>query len=130
MRLISEANLNLVEREDWGFSVHFGLRFQENSIYTYTYVLAEILQNGEKFRYIKAGFKNYRIFEQLKTSIGKPKKLTFDGLLSKKYNPPAKTWIYLASSNISTTWVKIHQITYVIFETISHFSQHIFSVSF
>ena len=30
----------------------------------------------------------------------------------------------------STTCVKIHQITYVIFETISHFSQHNSLVSF
>ena len=33
-----------VEIEDWGFSVHFLLGFQENSIYTLTYVLAKILQ--------------------------------------------------------------------------------------
>ena len=39
-------------------------------------------------------------------------------------------WIYLTLSNILTTYVKIHQITYVIFETISHFSQHNSSVSF
>ena len=33
-----------VEIEDWGFSVHFLSGFQENSIYTLTYVLAKILQ--------------------------------------------------------------------------------------
>ena len=39
-------------------------------------------------------------------------------------------WSYLTLYNISTTCVKIHQITYVIFETITHFSQHNSSVSF
>ena len=37
-------------------------------------------------------------------------------------------WIYLTL--LSTTYVQIYQITYVIFETISHFSQHNSSVSF
>ena len=32
-----------------------------NLLFTlYTYVLANILQNGAKFRYAKAGLKNYR----------------------------------------------------------------------
>ena len=35
-----------VEIEHWGFFVHFVLGFEENSIYTLTYVLAKILQNG------------------------------------------------------------------------------------
>ena len=37
-------------------------------------------------------------------------------------------WIYLIF--LSTTCVKIHQISYVIFETISHFSRHISSAFF
>ena len=50
-----------VEMEDWGFSVHFVFRFQENSIYTlYTYVLAKILQNGAKFiQNLTPGFTNH-----------------------------------------------------------------------
>ena len=31
---ISEKQKGCVEIEDWGFSVHFGVGFQENSIYT------------------------------------------------------------------------------------------------
>ena len=55
----------------------------------YTYVLANILGNGAKFRYglknySKSWFKKLQEFEQLQTSSGKSKELKFDGLLSKK----------------------------------------------
>ena len=71
--------------------------------------------------------------EEFETSSGKSKKVKFDGLLSKKHIPSTKTYtaiqrIYLKL--LSTTCVKIHQITYVTFETISLFSQHNSSVSF
>ena len=50
-----------IQKEDWGFSVQFGLGFKKIPFTLYTYVLvAKILQNGAKSRYIKAGFKNYR----------------------------------------------------------------------
>ena len=64
---------------------------------------------------------------------GKSKKLKFDGLsLSKKHILSAKKHyiqsIYLIL--LSTTCVKIYQMTYVIFETISHFSGHNSTVFF
>ena len=60
-----------VEIEDWGFSVHFGLGCQENSIYTY--VLAQILQNDAKFWCTKAGFKNYRNLNNFRQAVESPK---------------------------------------------------------
>ena len=68
--------------------------------------------------------KSHEEFGQLQTSSRKSKKLKFDGLvLSKKYIPSAKTFyitkIYLTL--LSPNCVKIHQITYVIFETKCHF---------
>ena len=123
-----------VEIEYWGFSVHFGLGFQENSIYTLHFVLVEILQNGAKFRQkVTSGFKNHEEFGKLQPTSGKSKKLKFDGiLLSRKYICPKNTFFQLklyTQSRIylkllSTTCVKIHQISYVIFETISHYSRH------
>ena len=56
------------------------------------------------------------------------------GFCLKKYIPSPSPflhhiqWIYLTL--LSTTCVQIHQVTYVSFETISHFSQHKSSVSF
>ena len=68
-----------VEIEDWGFSVHFVLRFQENSHFTitltlYIYVLTKILQDS-LFQ------KSHDEFGQLQTGTWKSKKLKFDGLL-------------------------------------------------
>ena len=84
-----------------------------------TYVLARILQTDSWFQ------KSHEEFGQLQASIGKSKKLKSDGLhLPKKHIPSAKTLyteIYLTL--LSTTCVKIHQITFYIFETISYFSR-------
>ena len=70
--------------------------------------------------------KSHEEFGQLQTSSGKSKKLKFDGLLlSKNTFLQLKHYIqriYLLL--LSTTCVKIHQITYAIFETIIHFSRH------
>ena len=58
-------------------------KFHLYTLDTYV-VVAKILQNGAKFSYKKAGFKNYRnLIEKFQTSIGKSKNLKFDGLLSK-----------------------------------------------
>ena len=106
--------------------MHWG--FKKIPFTLYTFVLAKILQNGAKFiQKLTSGFKNHKKeFGQLQTGSGKFKKLKSDGLfLSKKYIPSTKTLytgIYLTL--LSTTCAKIHQITYVIFETISHFSRH------
>ena len=51
-------------------------------------------------------------------------------LLSKKYIPSAKTLYTEDSTLLSTAYVKIHRITYVIFETVSHFSGYNSSVFF
>ena len=82
------------------------------------YVLAKILQNGAKF---------HEDFGKLQTSSGKFKQLKFDGLsLYKKYIPSAKTLYAEDLSNLLSTIV--HQIPFVIFETISQFSWHSSSV--
>ena len=96
-----------IEIEDWGFPVHFVLGLTDSWFQ-----------------------KSYEEFEQLQTSIAKSKKLKHDEILSKKYIPSAKTLHTEDLSNISATCVKIHQIAYVIFETISYFSQHNSSASF
>ena len=50
---------------DWGFKkIPFTL---------YTYVSAKILQNGAKFRYAKAGFKNYRNLNNFRQAVESPK---------------------------------------------------------
>ena len=76
-------------------------------------------------------------FAQLQISSGKSRKLKFDGLLlSKKYICPTNTFLLLKHIQniyltlLSTTCMKIHEITYVISEIISHFSRHNSSISF
>ena len=85
-----------VEIEDWAFSVHFVLRFEENSIHTlYFCVRWGITKRCKVYTKADSCFqKSHEEFEKLQTSSGKSKKLTFDGLLSKKYIPSAKTYIY------------------------------------
>ena len=74
---------------EWGFKrIPFTL---------YTYVLAKILQNDTKFRYAKAGFKNYRNLKNFGQALESQK---FDGLLSKKYIPSAKALYTVDLSNI------------------------------
>ena len=86
--------------EDWGFSVHFVLGFQENSIYTY--VLYKVLYKT-KVLYTKwykvftktdsCFQKSHEEFGQLQTGSGKSKNLRFDRLLlSKKHISSARTF--------------------------------------
>ena len=97
-----------IEIEDWGFPIRFVLGLTDSWFQ-----------------------KSYEEFEQLQTSIGKSKKLKHDEILSKKYIPSAKTLYTEDLSNILlTTGVKIRQMTYVIYETISHFSRHNLSMFF
>ena len=57
-----EASLQAL---DWGFKkIPFTL---------YTYVLAKMLQNDAKFRYAKAGFKNYRNSNNFRQAVESPK---------------------------------------------------------
>ena len=111
---------------DWGF--------KKIPFILYTFVLVEILQNGAKFRQkVTPGFKNHEEFGKLQPTSGRSKKLKFDGiLLSRKYICPKNTFfrlkLYIQSriylKLLSTTCAKIHQISYVIFEIISHYSRH------
>ena len=82
-----------IEIEDWGFSVHFGLGFKKIPFTLDTYVLvAKILQNGAKFRYTKAGFKNYRNLSNFRQALESPKSWNLMGFCPKKYIPSAKTY--------------------------------------
>ena len=64
-----------VQIEDRGFSVHFGLGFKKIPFTLYTSVLvAKILRNGAKFRYTKAGFKNYRNLNNFRQAVESPKR--------------------------------------------------------
>ena len=47
--------------------------FKKNPFTLYTYVLAKILQNCVKFRYTKAGFKNYKNFNNFRQAVESPK---------------------------------------------------------
>ena len=50
--------------------VHFGLGFKKIPFTFDTYVLvAKILQNGAKFRYTKAGLKNYRNLNNFRKTV-------------------------------------------------------------
>ena len=99
----------------------------------YTYVLAKILQNGAKFiQKLTPGFKNHmRNLSNFRQAVESPKSWNLMGFCPKNTFLQLKDYIeriYLTL--LSTTCVKIHQITYVIFETISHFSRHNSSVFF
>ena len=70
-----------------------------NLLFTlYTYVVANILQNGARFRYEKTGLKNYRNLKNFRQAVESPKSLKLMGCYPKKYIPSAKIhmqWIYL-----------------------------------
>ena len=78
------------ELENWGFSVHFG--FNKIQFTLYTYAVPNILQNGAKYRYAKAGLKNYRNLKHFRQAVESPKSWNLMGLCSKKYIPWAKTY--------------------------------------
>ena len=105
------------------FSIHLD---QLLLAWLYTYVLAKVLQSCTKFiQKLIPCFKNHKEFGQLQTSSGKLKKLKFNGLLlSKKYIPSAKHMQRIYLRLLLTACVKTDQISHVIFETISYFSQH------
>ena len=101
------------------------LGFKKIPFTLYTYVLANILQNGAKFiQKLTPGFRHHmRNLDNFRQAVESPKSLNSMGYfwlkntcLQLKYYTQR---IYLTL--LSTTCVKIHQITYVIFETINHF---------
>ena len=93
----------------------------------------DIAKLGKVYTKVDSCFqKSHEELEKLHTSTGKSKRLKFDGVLSEK-----NTFLWLKYSIqricltlLSVPCVKIHQITDVIFETVSHFSRNNSSVSF
>ena len=118
--------------EDSPYILYWG--FKKISFTLHTYVLAKILQNGAKFiQKLTPDFKNHvRNLDNFRQAVGSPKSWNLMG-----YFCPKNTFLQLKHyiqriylTLLSTTCVKIHQIPYVIFETISHFSRHNSSVFF
>ena len=117
-----------VEIKDWRTSVHFVLKLQENSIFALHLCFSQDITEWCKVCTKTDSWfqKSHEEFEQLHTTSGKSKKFKFEILLSKNCILSTKK-IYIQRiyvTLLSTTCVKIHQISYVIFETISHFSRH------
>ena len=108
-----------IEIEDWGFSVHFGLGFKKIPFTLDTYVLVvKILQNGAKFRYTKAGFKNYRNLNNFRQAVESPKSWNLMGFCPKKYIPSAKTYT-VDLSNITFNYLCVDSPNYL-----CHFWNH------
>ena len=87
----------------------------------YDYVLAKILQNGAKFiQKLTLGFKNHmRNLNNFRQAVESPKSWNLMGFCPKNTFLQLKHYIQrIYLTLLSTTCVKIHQITYVIFETI------------
>ena len=85
-----------VEIEDWGFSVHFVLGFQGNSIHTLLFRFSyDIAQWCKVYTKTRSCFqKSHDEFGQLQTSSQKSKKLKLDGLLFSKIHSFSKNIIY------------------------------------
>ena len=58
--------------------------FKKTPFTIYTYVSAKILQNGAKFRYAIAGFKNYRNLNNFKEVLDSPESWNLMGFCPKK----------------------------------------------
>ena len=109
-----------IEIEDWGFSVHFVLRFRKIPFKLYTYVLAKILQNGAKFiQKLTPGFKNHmRNLDNFRQAVESPK----------SWNLMAYFWRKNTCFQLKHYIPMVYLISSVIFETKSHFSWHNSSV--
>ena len=83
----------------------------------YTYISAKILQNDAKFRYIRAGFKNYSNLN-FRQAVESPKGWNLMGFCPKKYIPSAKTYT-VDLSNITFNYLCIDSPNYL-----SHFLNH------
>ena len=106
------------------------LGFQDNS----TYVLAKTLQNGPNlYKKLTPDLKNHRTnFGNFKQTVESPKIWNLiDYFCPKNAFHQLKHFIQrIYPTLLSTFCVKIHQMTYVIFETISYFSRHSPSIFF
>ena len=115
-----------VEIEDWGFSVHFVLAFWENYIYTLHLCFSQDMLNTTKFiQKLTPGFKNLmRNLNNFRQAVESTKTWNMMRFCPKHTFLQLKH--YIQRIYLSLMWsncVKIHQITFVILETISHFSQ-------
>ena len=123
-----------VEIEDWGFSLHFVLRFHKNSIYTLHLCLSEdIIKWCKVYKKMDSWFQNsHEEFGKLQKSSEKPKSWNLMGCFCPKniFLKPKHYTQAVSLTLLPTTSVKIHQMTYVIFKIISDFSRHNSSVFF
>ena len=85
----------------------------------YTYISAKILQNCGKFRYAKAGFKNYRNLNNFRQAVESPKSWNLMGFCPKKYIPSAKTLYTVDLSNITFNYLRVESPNYL-----CHFWKH------
>ena len=106
--------------EDWDFSAQFLVGFKKIPFTLYTYVLPKILLNGAKFmQKLTPGFKNdMRNLDNFRKAVESPKSWNSMG-----YFCPKNTFLHLKHyiqgiylRLLSTTWVEIHKIRYVVFE--------------
>ena len=121
--------------EDWGFSLHFVFGFQYNSIYTlhFMFWLRYYKMVQSLYKKLTPGLKNHmRNLDNFGQAVEDPKSWNLKGSFC-----PKNTFLDLKHyiqriypTLLSTTFVKIRQMTYVIFETISHFSRHNPSIFF
>ena len=106
--------------------------FQKNSIYMHflhlCYVLAKILRNCAMFiQKLSLGFKNcMKYLDSFRKAVESPKSWNLLG-----YFFPTDTFLQIKDyiqriylTLLSITWVKIHQMTYAIFEIVGHFLWH------
>ena len=114
-----QSEKGCVEIEEWGFASLYTLDwgFKKTTLYTYVLV-AKILRNGAKSRYIKAGFKNYRNMKNFRQAVKTPKSWNLMGFAPKKYIPSAKT---LYAVDLSNT---IFNYLCVVFLTSCHYLCH------
>ena len=89
--------------------------FKKNPFTLYTYVLAKALQNCTKFRYTKAGFKNYRNLNNFRQEVESPKSWNLIVFCPKKYIPSAKVDL----SNITFNYLCVDSPNYL-----CHFRNH------
>ena len=129
-----------VEIEDWGFSVHFVLGIQINSIYNLHLCFSyDITKWCKVYTKLTPGFKNHiKNLDNYRQAVESPKIWNLIAYFCLKNTLVQKNTFFqlkhymqrIYLTLFSTTCVKIHQTSYVIFETISHFSWHNSSVFF
>ena len=95
--------------------------------YMGTYFLAKLLKNGAKFiQKLTPDFKNHmRNLDNFRQAVESPKSWNSMGYICLKTTfLHLKYYLQIYLTLRSTTCLKTHQIPFVIFETINHFSRH------